>query len=237
MSNSTDESQKSNVSTLEIAGAALGNIMEWYDFGAYGYIAPIIGSQFFPKEDGLAQLIGSYAIFATGFFFRPLGGAFFGQLGDYYGRSFSLRLSIVLMVGSTVALGCLPAYQQLGIVAPLLLVLLRIVQGFSVGGELTTSMTYLSESTGAKHKAFFSSLPIATAALGIMISSLVILIVQGNVSPDALQTWGWRLPFLFAILPGAVVLWLRRNLRESPEFQALKTQPETLSQFPVLDAV
>lgn len=199
-------------------GGIFGNILEWYDFAIFGFIAPIIGTLFFPEDDAMAGLIKTYGIFAAGYLMRPLGGVVFGFIGDKYGRKKALQLSIFMMAIPTVLLGCLPTHEQLGITATLLLILLRLLQGISVGGEWVGSVSFLVEIAPPGKKGLQGSWTLFGAIGGILLGSLVVTLMNNTLGNDAMLAWGWRIPFLAGILILIIGSWLRKGLVESPDF-------------------
>ena len=203
-------------------GGIFGNILEWYDFAVYGFLAPIMGGLFFPADDALGGLIKTYGIFAAGYLMRPLGGIIFGHIGDKYGRKKALQLSITVMAIPTVLVGFLPVHAQIGIYAALLLTLLRLLQGISVGGELIGSVSFLVEIAPPEKKGLQGSWTLFSAIGGILFGSLLVTILTTILGDQAMQSWGWRLPFFGGSVILVIGFWLRRGLRESPEF--LKVQ-------------
>jgi len=199
-------------------GGVVGNIMEWYDFAVFGFLAPIITAQFFPHDTPLTGLILTYGIFATGYLMRPLGGIFFGYIGDKMGRKKALILSIFMMAIPTVLIGCLPTFEQIGIYGALLLVFLRMIQGLSVGGELIGSVSFMVEIASAKQKGFLGSLTLGSAVGGLLLGSAVVTVLGLIVGEQAMYVWGWRVPFLSGIVILLIGLWLREGMTESPEF-------------------
>jgi len=198
-----------------IAGIA-GNVMEWYDFAVYGYFAVIIGQHFFPSEDPTTSVIASFGAFAAGFLMRPFGGFVFGHIGDKYGRKRALTLSVILMAVPTFLIGVLPDHSQIGVTASVILVLLRMLQGLSVGGEYTTSITFLVEHGDQKKRGFMGSWSIFGAVAGILMGSAVGAAMTALVSPETLADWGWRLPFVFGLAIGLTGLYIRRHMAEDP---------------------
>ena len=219
-----------------VLGGVLGNVLEWYDFAVYGYFAPIIGAQFFPQEDPLTQLISAYGIFAVGYLMRPIGGAIFGTIGDRTGRKRALQLSILLMAVPTTLIGLLPTYAQWGLWAPILLMLLRMVQGISVGGELIGSISFMTETAPPQRRGFFGSLAFSTGIAGILLGSFVATLFQAVFDPTTLAQWGWRLAFIVAVLVAGVGFWMRKGMSESPEFEQAKATL-THSQNPVIQVM
>lgn len=205
-------------------GGIVGNILEWYDFAVFGFLAPVMGALFFPADDPIAGLIKTYGVFAAGYMMRPLGGIIFGHIGDTFGRKKALQLSITLMAIPTVLVGCLPTHAQLGANAALLLILLRLLQGISVGGELIGSVSFLVETAPPGKKGLQGSWTLCSAVGGILLGSLVVTALTNSIGPQAMESWGWRLPFLAGIVILAIGSWLRRGLIESPDF--LREQAE-----------
>jgi MHS family proline/betaine transporter-like MFS transporter len=200
-----------------IAGA-VGNVLEWYDFGLFGFFAPTIAHQFFPREDGLAALMGTFGVFATGFLMRPLGGLVFGHIGDRVGRKRALELSVLLMAVSTTVLGLLPTYATIGVWAPLLLTVIRLFQGLSIGGEYVGSMSFLTEHAPPGRRGFIGSWSGTSVVLGSLLGSGTAALCTGLLSESQLASWGWRIPFLAGLLLGALGFWLRIGVAESPHF-------------------
>ena len=205
-----------------VLGATLGNCVEWFDFGVYGYLATTLGAVFFPSDDPTASLLASFAVFAIAFIARPLGGAFFGSRGDRIGRQRTLAGVILLMSAATCAIGLLPGYASIGVAAPALLVVARLLQGLSVGGEFGGASTFLAEYAPRDRRGFFTSWVQASGLLGLVLSSSMVLLLRSNLSEDAMNAWGWRVPFLCAGPLGIVGLYLRLKLEDTPEFRALQ---------------
>lgn len=214
----------------------IGNVLEWYDFAVFGYLAPIISCQFFPSEDKMAALIKTFGVFAIGYVIRPLGGIIFGQIGDRYGRKKALIASVAMMAIPTTLVGCLPTYAQVGILAPILMLALRILQGFSVGGELIGSISYLVEVAPPNRRGYLGSWSLFSAVTGILLGSIAGVIVHSIIPADALRAWGWRLPFLAGLIIGITGTWMRRSMVESPEFlDAAKTG--LIQRAPLIEAL
>ncbi|HYL49001.1 MAG TPA: MFS transporter [Stellaceae bacterium] len=202
------------LSSMALAAGGIGNLLEWYDFGLYGYLAPVLGRLFFPSHDAMASLIGAYAGFAVGFAMRPIGGAVLGHLGDRFGRRFVLLLSVALMGVGTTAIALLPTYAAAGIAAPLLLLLVRLFQGFSVGGEYTGSVAYLIESAPANRRGFAGSMANIGSTAGVLLAAAVATVTISFASDAQLTAWAWRLPFALGGVLATSALLLRRSLRE-----------------------
>jgi len=217
-----------------IMAGFIGNVVEWYDFALYGYLAGVIAPIFFPSENPTAGLIATYGIFAAGFMMRPLGAAAFGWFGDRYGRARTMQISVTLMALPTLLLGLLPTYEQIGLLAPVLLIAVRLVQGLSVGGEFSSSVTYLVE-TAPKGKRGLTG---SWANIGSMTGSLLgvgaAALVTNLFDAQALQDWAWRIPFLTGALLGVTAILIRRDLHNSEEFQTHHEQRETTS--PLVEA-
>lgn len=214
-------------STLRTALAGLiGNVLEWFDFAVYGYFASNIGQQFFPKSDPAAQIFLAYATFALGFFARPVGSIVLGRVGDRIGRKALLTLSIALMGGATLVLGLLPTYQQVGILAPILLMLMRVLQGISLGGEFTGSMVYTTEAASPLLRGLVSSSTAAGTTLGFILGSGTAYLINHTMTPDEVNAWGWRIPFVGSIVFMLVGYLLRREIKETEEgLKAIQTRP------------
>jgi len=217
-------------------GGVIGNVLEWYDFAVFGYFAPIIGAHFFPAENQQASLINAFGVFAAGYLMRPLGGLIFGYIGDRMGRKQALQWSVLLMAIPTTMLGLLPTYAQIGVTASVLLVVLRLLQGLSVGGELIGSMSFVTEIAPANRRGFFGSWTLFSAICGVMLGSAVATAAHWLLDPAALASWGWRLPFMAGLLVGGVGLWMRKGMVETPDFQRLKDSGQ-VDKNPILEAI
>ena len=205
-------SNQSNSSFSKIILIGLiGNVMEWYDFAVYGYFATVIGTLFFPVADPAVSLIASFGAFAAGFIVRPLGGLVFGRIGDRIGRSKAMTLSVLAMAIPTVLMACMPTYADVGIFAPIGLVLLRIIQGLSVGGEFTSSLIFLTENAAPNRRAFTAVWGTWGATVGILLGSMIGLIVSSLLSDEAITAWGWRLPFILGGIVALAGWWIRRG--------------------------
>jgi MHS family alpha-ketoglutarate permease-like MFS transporter len=202
---------------------SVGNLVEWYDFYAYAAFALYFASAFFPGNDPVVQQLNAALLFALGFIVRPLGGWLFGHLADHYGRRNALMLSVLLMCFGSLMIAVTPGYAVIGIAAPVLLALARMVQGLSLGGEYGTSATYLTEVADEKHRGFYSSFQYVTLIGGQLCAILVLLLLQQVfLTPDQLKAWGWRIPFVIGALLAIVALVMRRNLHETDDFLAAK---------------
>ncbi|OWY17585.1 MFS transporter [Thioclava sp. JM3] len=197
----------------------IGNVVEWYDFALYGYLAGVIAPVFFPSNDPTAGLIATYGIFAAGFLMRPLGAAVFGWFGDRYGRARTMQISVVMMAIPTLFLGILPTYAQVGVLAPALLVLVRLLQGLSVGGEFSSSATYLVETAPLKKRGLTGSWANIGSMSGSLLGVGAAALVTNLFDAQTLADWAWRLPFLGGALLGTVAILIRRNLHMSEHFR------------------
>lgn len=195
--------------------ALLGNALEWYDFAVYGYVASALGEAFFPADVPALQTMASFGVFAVGYLMRPVGSVVLGPLGDLLGRRLMLSISIVIMGLSSLAIGLLPTHAQIGMAAGMLLILLRMLQGFSVGGEFTGSITYATEAASRGHAGFLSSLATAGGLVGFSLGSLTAAVIGWRIGQQAMADWGWRLPFLVGALVALVGLWMRRAMPET----------------------
>lgn len=203
-----------------VKAAALGNAMEWFDFGVYSYIAVTLGKVFFPSGSPTAQLLSTFGAFAAAFLVRPLGGTVFGPLGDRVGRQKVLALTMIMMAAGTFAIGLIPSYATIGVGAPILLLAARLVQGFSTGGEYAGASTFIAEYAPDKRRGFFGSwLEFGTLA-GYIGGAGLVTLLTALLSSDDLMAWGWRIPFLIAGPMGIIGLYLRMRLEETPAFAA-----------------
>lgn len=207
-----------------IASCMIGNALEWYDFALYGYFATTIGTLFFPKFSVFASLMATFGIFAAGFIMRPLGGLVFGHIGDKIGRKKALLWSIYLMAIPTTLIGLLPTYEQIGWLAPLLLTLIRLAQGLSMGGEFTGSMIFVVEHAGQHNRGIYGSWVVFSLLLGILVGSATATFTCYFLSEDQLLSWGWRIPFLLSIVGGFVGSAMRRMIKEPQQFAKAKEQ-------------
>jgi len=207
-------SSKQSAVRTALAGL-IGNVLEWFDFAVYGYFASNIGHQFFPKSDPAVQTFLTFATFALGFFARPFGSVVLGRVGDRIGRRALLTLSIALMGGATLVLGLLPTYAQIGIFAPILLMLMRVLQGISLGGEFTGSMVYTTEASSPLVRGLVSSSTAAGTTLGFILGSATAYLINHSFTPEQVDTWGWRVPFIGSIVFMLVGYLLRRGIHET----------------------
>jgi MHS family proline/betaine transporter-like MFS transporter len=202
-----------------ITAAALGNAMEWFDFGVYGFVAYVLGKVFFPDASPSVQMIAALATFSVPFLIRPLGGLFFGALGDKYGRQKVLAATIVIMSLSTFAIGLIPGYASIGIWAPILLLLCKMAQGFSVGGEYTGASIFVAEYAPDRKRGFLGSWLDFGSIAGFVLGAGVVVLISTVLGEAEFESWGWRLPFFLALPLGMIGLYLRHALEETPAFQ------------------
>ncbi|AIA03830.1 MFS transporter [Streptomyces noursei] len=202
-----------------VKAAALGNAMEWFDFGIYSYLALTIGKVFFPSGSATTSLLSSFATFAVAFLVRPLGGAYFGPLGDRIGRKKVLALTMIMMALGTLCIGLIPSYTTIGLWSPALLILFRLIQGFSTGGEYGGASTFIAEYAPDKKRGFFGSFLEMGTLIGYTGAAGIVLVLNTTLGPDSMLAWGWRIPFLIAGPLGLVGLYLRLRLDETPAFQ------------------
>jgi MFS family permease len=212
---------------LVIVASTLGTVFEWYDFFVYGTLANIVAAHFFPSDNPAVSFLIFLASFGVGFGMRPLGAILFGVLGDRLGRKYTFLVTIALMGVATAGVGALPTYESIGVAAPILLVLLRVLQGLALGGEYGGAAVYVAEHAPRNRRGFYTSFIQSGVIGGFLLSLMVVLISNVFVDKAAFAAWGWRIPFLFSLLLLAVSLWVRLKLKESPVFQAMKDAGET----------
>lgn len=214
-----------------VTAAAMGNAVEWFDFAIYGYLAVTIGHLFFPDASPSAQLISTFGVFAASFLIRPLGSIVLGPLGDKWGRKSVLALTILMMSGATLAIGLIPSYETIGVGAPILLIIARLVQGFSTGGEYSGAATFMAEYVPNRKRGFLGSFLEFGTYVGYTLGSGLVLILTLTLSDAQLEGWGWRIPFLIAAPLGVVGLYLRSRLSDTPEFHEAAARGETRAGF------
>ncbi|PBQ30290.1 MFS transporter [Sphingobacteriaceae bacterium] len=207
-----------------IGASSLGTLIEWYDFYIFGSLASIIGKHLFPSDSGASALINTLAIFAAGFIVRPFGALVFGRLGDLIGRKYTFLLTLVLMGGSTFLIGLIPSFETIGYAAPILVLILRLIQGLALGGEYGGAATYVAEHAPAGRRGFFTSWIQTTATLGLFLSLGIIVLTKNALGAETFGAWGWRIPFLISILLVVVSIYIRMKMHESPQFTKLKSE-------------
>jgi MFS family permease len=220
---------------LVIGASSLGTVFEWYDFYLYGLLASVISSQFFSGVNEVTGFIFALAAFAAGFAVRPFGALVFGRLGDLVGRKHTFLITMGIMGGSTFAVGLLPNYATAGVLAPVLLLALRLLQGLALGGEYGGAATYVAENSPQGKRGFFTSFIQTTATLGLFGALIVVIVTRTNLGEDAFKAWGWRIPFLISVILLGVSLWIRMQLSESPVFVKMKNMGTT-SKAPLTEA-
>ncbi len=229
------EGMKSSDMRLVIGASSAGTIFEWYDFFIYGTLAATIGKTFFPADNPTLQILLVWAGFAVGFGFRPLGAVLFGYLGDRLGRKYTFLVTVTLMGIATAGVGLIPSAESIGVAAPALVILLRILQGLALGGEYGGAAVYVVEHAPPKRAGYFSSYIQASVVGGFVLSLIVVLSCKAGFSAEAWGAWAWRLPFILSLLLLAVSLWMRLKLSESPVFRAMKEAGE-ISANPIRDS-
>jgi len=216
-----------------LVAACIGNFIEYFDFVIYGYFAAVIAQLFFPSDDPAASLLLTFAVFAISYASRPLGGIIFGHIGDRYGRKTPLAVAILLIAAATTSIGLMPTYQSIGIAAPILLTIARLVQGISVGGEYGGATSFIAEYAPANRRGFYTGWQTFTIGLALLVGGGVASIITTVLTTEQLHSWGWRLPFLAGVPLGLVGLYLRLKLEETPHFTSVKAH-DTVEKAPLL---
>lgn len=214
-----------------IIGGSTGNLVEWYDWYAYAAFTLYFAPHFFPSDDPTAELLGAAGVFAVGFLMRPIGAWLMGVYADRHGRKSGLTLSVSLMCAGSLLIAVTPGYETIGVFAPALLVLARLMQGLSIGGEYGASATYLSEMAGKSRRGFFSSFQYVTLIAGQLVAICVLITLQAVMSEATLDAWGWRIPFVIGGCLAVIVFWLRRGLAETQSFAVAKAEGGPKSGF------
>ncbi|MBF0477213.1 MAG: MFS transporter [Deltaproteobacteria bacterium] len=217
-------------------GGIVGNVLEWYDFAIFGFLAPVIGEKFFPSDDPLDSLLSAFSVFAAAYLARPVGGIIFGYIGDQFGRRKALQLSVMMMAVPTFLIGLLPTHADIGSIAPVILILLRMAQGLSVGGELIGSIAFVAETAPVEQRGYYSSWTFSSCYGGMMLGALSAVGLNAVLGPQAMADWGWRLPFLSGIIIGLAGIWMRNELTETPIFEKMKVKG-TIGGNPIAEAV
>jgi MFS family permease len=221
--------------TSIITASSVGTLIEWYDFYIFGSLSTVLALQFFPKSNPTAALLFTLATFAAGFVVRPFGALVFGRLGDKVGRKHTFLLTLVLMGGSTFLIGLVPGYETIGLFAPLIVLLLRFVQGLALGGEYGGAATYVAEHSPNGQRGFYTSFIQTTATLGLFLSLGIILSVRQSMQPEAFNSYGWRIPFLASAVLVAISIYIRMQMGESPLFAKLKAEGK-ISKNPIRES-
>lgn len=229
MKTKTDSFAEKGVVRKVIAASSVGTMIEWYDFYIFGMLAKTISTQFFPEGNPTAALLSTLAIFAAGFIVRPFGALVFGRLGDLVGRKYTFLLTLILMGGSTFLIGCVPGYKSIGIAAPIIVLLLRLIQGLALGGEYGGAATYVAEHSPAEKRGFYTSWIQTTATLGLFVALGIIMLVKLNMPDTAFNAeWGgWRYPFWVSVVLVGISIYIRMKMSESPMFSKLKAEGKT----------
>ena len=212
-----------------VSAAVIGNVLEWYDFAVYAYVAVYIARKFFPQGDEVTALLATFLAYGLGFVARPLGGIILGRVGDTHGRKTALLITIALMAVGTVMIGVLPTYASIGIAAPLLLVVARLLQGFSAGGEWGSSTAYIVEWAPANQRGFYGSFQQTSVVAGLLLGSGIAALANTLMTTAQMDDWGWRVPFLLGGILGPVGLWMRRTIDETPAYMKAKAAPAPAS--------
>lgn len=224
----TDKSSTSTATTKSlmtvIGASSVGTLIEWYDFYIFGSLATVLATKFFPEGNPTAAFLSTLATFAAGFVVRPFGALFFGRLGDLIGRKYTFMVTLLLMGGATFLIGLIPAYATIGFWAPLLVLILRLLQGLALGGEYGGAATYVAEHSPADRRGFWTSWIQTTATVGLFVSLLVILLTRKSLSKEDFDDWGWRVPFWASILMVFISYLIRKNMDESPLFAKVKAE-------------
>ncbi|MBL7844386.1 MAG: MHS family MFS transporter [Cyclobacteriaceae bacterium] len=218
-----------------ITASSVGTLIEWYDFYIFGSLAVILSEQFFPQTNPTAAFLSTLATFAAGFIVRPFGALVFGRLGDIVGRKYTFLVTLTLMGASTFAIGLVPNYESIGMAAPLIVLVLRLVQGLALGGEYGGAATYVAEHAPAAKRGFYTSFIQTTATLGLFVSIGVILAVREWIGIEAFSTWGWRVPFILSAVLVAISIYIRLRMQESPLFAKIKSEGK-LSKNPIKES-
>src|SRR3954471_13451127 len=218
-----------------IAASSAGTVIEWYDFYIFGSLAAVLSAVFYPAANPTVSLLKWLATFAAGFAVRPFGALVFGRIGDRVGRKYAFMMTLLIMGGSTAAIGLLPGYGTLGIFAPILLVTLRLLQGLALGGEYGGAAVYVAEHAPDNRRGFYTSFIQTTATLGLFVSLLIILATQHSMSAESFRQWGWRIPFLLSAVLVIVSYYIRSRMAESPLFARLKAEGKT-SRAPISES-
>ena len=226
MQQSQAETSKKELVSI-ITASSVGTMIEWYDFYIFGSLATIISTQFFPKENPALAFLATLATYAAGLLVRPFGALFFGRLGDLIGRKYTFMVTLLLMGGSTFAIGLIPKYETIGVWAPVIILILRLLQGLAIGGEYGGAATFVAEHSPADKRGFWTSWIQITAMTAFVISLGVILIIKSLMDTSSWNEWGWRLPFLISIFMVAISVYIRKNMAESPLFAEAKAAGKT----------
>lgn len=229
LAHDTEAAMSAGKRRRQLVAASIGNVLEYYDFVVYAFLASTIASKFFPSENEVAALLASFAAFGVGFLARPLGGAIIGRIGDKRGRKIALLITIFGMAVGTVGIGILPSYETIGILAPILLVIMRLIQGLAAGGEWGGATAFIIESAPQGRRGLFGGIGQASIASASLLGSLVVAIVTGIFTAQQMNDWAWRVPFLLGSILVPVGFYMRRNIEETPAFTAAQSEPAAKS--------
>lgn len=216
--------------------SSLSIIIEWYDFSLFGFLAVVLAGLYFPAENESLSILLTYSVFAVSFIFRPLGGIIFGNIGDKIGRKKALLLSIILITVPTVLIGLLPTYQQIGITATIAIIILRIAQGFSIGGERSASLAFLVEQAPDDRRGVYGSISLFSTCIGIVLASAVVSLISSVLTHEQFVSWGWRIPFILGLLNGVAAYFLKKSVSESRTFDNLK-KTGNISKSPIAEVL
>lgn len=225
--NSTPQTEEQAMVRKVAVSSFLGNFIEWFDYASYSYFATTIALVFFPTDNHTVAMLQTFGVFALSFILRPIGALFWGSYGDKKGRKAALAHSIMFMSGASFLIGCLPSYSVIGVGAPILLLLLRMVQGFSASGEYAGAATFLGEYAPTSKRGIYCSLIPASTAIGLLAGSTLATLMAANMNSSAMVGWGWRVPFLLAGPFGLIVLYIRAKLADSPVYQSMNDALES----------
>lgn len=231
------ETRSTGEAIRALAAGCVGNFVEWYDFAIYSYSITIIATLFFPEGNRTAAIIAAFALYGVAFLARPVGGVFWGSLGDRIGRRTTLAVIVLIMGGATMLIGLLPTYGTIGVLAPILLALLRLIQGFSGGGEFTGSTSFISEYAPDDKRGLFASISATFTTLPSLLGGLTVFAVAAGLGEEVYASWGWRIPFLVGGPLALVGLFIRLRMDETPAFKALKERQEQVESTPVREAI
>lgn len=214
--------------------SSIGNTLEWYEYTLYAYFSKVIGTLFFPSHNPFVSIILTFSTFAVGLAARPIGGIIFGFIGDKYSRKKMLSMTMFLMAIPTLLIGILPTYAQIGILAPIILIILRIVQGIALGGEFGASCVYLYESVPPEKRGFFGTLPLTGVGFGLILSACTIFVVESSVTQEALYSYAWRIPFFMSVTASLLAFYMRKSLLETPDFVIMQ-QNNPAVKYPIVE--
>lgn len=221
---------------IQVIASSIGNTLEWFDFGLFIFMAPLIGSKFFPHQTANMATLDALMVFSAGFICRPLGGILFGHFGDTRGRAKTLRISVLIITLPTLLVGIMPSYETVGLLSPILFTTLRLIQGLSIGGEYSGVMVYLAESATNQRRGFITSFAATGANLGFLLATVSFMVLNRVATPQVIDDWAWRVPFIFAGLPGLIVIYYRFKLTETHVYAQLQSKHQ-LEAHPFMAAI